>query len=220
MNPVDDFLKHAGFMDLIRGIGAGLKGSLEPLERGVQRLPGEQMGRIVGQVGIPALAAGGLAAIGHGASKGIDAIVNRFGKARDYKAMLQAHPSLAQADAGTTQMYFNSLRHVAPSLSKDPLVAGSFIRNMMELQPESGPAIPIQTTKLLTDAQKSISQAKGSHPISEAFAGGKPSFYEPRMDPPPSPPMPRLVGEKRYGIPPEGSTGPLSLIGETRKEYE
>lgn len=181
MNPVDDFLKHAGFMDILRGIGRGIGSSLEPLAHGTQ-LPGsERVGRLVGQVGAPALAAAGLAAVSHGTSRGLDVLTSKFTKARDYKAMLKANPSLAQADASTTQMYFNSLRHVSPSLSKDPLVAGSFVRNMMELQPESGPAIPIQTTKLLTDAQKSISQARAGHPIAEAFAGGKPSFFQPEQ---------------------------------------
>jgi hypothetical protein len=181
MNPVDDFLKHAGFMDILRGIGRGIGSSLEPLAHGTA-LPGsERVGRLVGQVGAPALAAAGLAAFSQGASKGLGALTNKFTKARDYKAMLQANPSLAQADASTTQMYFNSLRHVSPSLSKDPLVAGSFVRNMMEMQPETGPAIPIQTTKLLTDAQKSISQARAGHPIAEAFAGGKPMVLQPEQ---------------------------------------
>jgi len=237
MNPVDDFLKHAGFMDLLRGLGRGISGSMEQLPADKILSGGEKAGRVIGQVGVPALAAAGLAAVGQGVSKGLGAITNRFTKARDYKAMLQANPALAQADASTTQMYFNSLRHVSPSLSKDPLVAGSFVRNMMELQPESGPAIPIQTTKLLADAQKSISQARAGHPIAEAFAGGKPSFYEmTRQRPEPGPELAFTMGPggmqgrfpseaaaeefaRRQGLPTMGPERP-QLIEEERFKHD
>lgn len=208
MNPVEDFLKQAGFMDILRGIGRGISTSLEPLAHDAQMLGSERAGRLMGQVGAPALTAAGLAAFSQGASKGLGALSNKFTKARDYKAMIRANPSLNQADASTTQMYFNSLRHVSPSLSKDPLVAGSFVRNMLEMQPESGAAIPIATTKLLAEAQKNISSARDNHPIAEAFAGGRPMFLQPEQ----AGPAPR----EEFPI----SAGPTGMSGRFRDPAE
>lgn len=211
MNPVDAFLKHAGFMDVLRSAGRSFTGGFSgaSLPEHAQQTILEALSRGVGRSIVPAVGAAALASVGTASAAGIGAITERFSKSRDYKAMLQAHPSLAQVEAGKAQMYFNSLRHVAPSLSRDPLIAGSFIRNMLDSQPDNGPAIPIQTTKLLADAQKSITQAKNSHPIADAFTGGKANFYEDRRL---SEPNPVVVGETRYG--PQGEP-----LGSSEKEY-
>lgn len=193
-NPVEDFLqekeKQAGFWDSLgkawQGVSSAFKGGLaqEALSEGTKLTMGQAVARGAGQALLPAAITAGAAAIATGASKGVGAIQERFGKARDYKAMLQVHPSLADKDPGQTQLYYNSLRRMAPSLAKDPLVAGSFVRNMMELQPEGGPAVPLQTAKLLTDAQKSVTQAKaGRGPVAEAFMTGRQPLLEMQRQP-------------------------------------
>ena len=169
--------------------------------------------RGVGSAVVPALIAGGLAAGSHVASKGYASAKNRLTKARDYKAMLSANPQLKDHDAGQTQMVFNSMRNLAPSLSADPLVAGSFVRNMPELSPESGPAVPLQTAKLLTDSQKAVSQARGDRPIADAFSTGKPMMMEPFKQQ-----QQQLHSEVREGYKPQ-DTGEWGTIGRTEKTY-
>jgi hypothetical protein len=203
-NPVEEFLqekeKQAGFWNSLgkawQGVSSAFKGGLaqEALQEGQKLTMGQAVARGAGQALLPAAITAGAAAIATGASKGVGAIQERFGKARDYKAMLQVHPSLQDRDPGQTQLYYNSLRKMAPSLAKDPLVAGSFVRNMMELQPEGGPAVPLQTAKLLTDAQKSVSQARESRPIAEAFMTGRSPLFEMQRQPGPQ-------VEKRYEYP-------------------
>lgn len=219
MNPLEEFLqlkKQAGFWsDLGHAFMGGLK--YEKLPQEVKQTVPQAISRVVGLGVAPSIAAGAMAGVSRGASKGVDALIDRFTKSRDYKAMLQAHPTLAGADAGTTQMYFNSLRKLSPSLSKDPLVAGSFVRSMLELQPEGGPHVPIATAKMLADAQKSVSGARDERPIADAFMAGRPGLYEPNYAPEPSP---QLLGEERFGFIPQGAEGSeWGHIGETRKHY-
>ena len=143
-NPVDEFLKEAGWLD-------GMKRALG------EAIPG-------------AVAAAGLAVMGTAASKGYGMVKERFTKVRDYSNMLKANPMLRRQDAGSVQMVYNSLRKTAPSLAADPLIAGSFVRNTLELSPESGPGIPLQSAKLLAETQRNITQSKsGRGSISEAF---------------------------------------------------
>lgn len=136
MNPVDDFLKTADWLGSFgRGLGRAATGALTA-----------------------AAISGGAA----GVSKGIDYMSQRFGKARDYKSMIQANPTLKKHDAGQVQMVYNSLRSQAPSMAKDPLIAGSFVRRTLEMSPESGPFIDPQTAKILAEAQNNISRARGN----------------------------------------------------------
>lgn len=144
MNPVDDFLKTAGWWDTLKS-GFG------------QALPGAIIGA-------------GLAAGGQLGSAGYGAIKERLTKTRDYKAMLGASPALKKFDAGQVQMVYNSLRSHAPSMSKDPLIAGSFVRRTLEISPESGPFIDPATTKMLAETQRNVATARsGRGSISEAF---------------------------------------------------
>lgn len=150
-NPVDEFLKEAGFM--------------------------ETMGRAIREAIPGAIAAAGVAAVGAGVSKGYGLVKERFTKVRDYSNMLKANPQLRDHDAGSVQMVYSSLRKTAPSLAADPLIAGSFVRNTLEMSPESGPGIPLQSAKLLAETQRNITQGKKSRgSISEAF---KPTAISP-----------------------------------------
>jgi len=147
MNPVDDFLKTSGWSDKFKqGI--------------IDAIPGALVGT--------AFAAGAT-----GASGGYSAIRDRLTKPRDYKAMLTANPSLGKFDAGQVQMVYNSLRSQSPTMSKDPLIAGSFVHRTLEMAPETGPFIDPQTVKMLSETQRNITSARsGRGSIAEAFKPG------------------------------------------------
>jgi hypothetical protein len=182
MNPVEDFLtalsgdtqeeeneKTAGFLG---NLWAGLKGGMTrapvagamPVSGGFGRAVGEQL---------PLAAAGVMmAGIGTAVGKGYGALKERLTKPRDYKAMLEANPSLGKEPAEKVQMLYNSLRTMAPTMAKDPLIAGSFVRNTLELSPETGPAISPQTVKTLVESQRNISEAKGTGAMMRAWTSG------------------------------------------------
>lgn len=150
-NPVDEFLKEAGWLDTM---GRAIK----------EAIPG-------------AIAAAGVTALGTGVAKGYGMVKERFTKVRDYSNMLKSNPQLRQHDASSVQMVYNSLRKTAPTLAADPLIAGSFVRNTLEMSPESGPGIPLQSAKLLAETQRNITQGKKARgAIAEAF---RPTKIEP-----------------------------------------
>lgn len=168
MNPVDDFLKTAGIRDVFSRIGDAFKRGLS--SGGPQRTFGQAMAEGAGQAIPGALVGTAMLAGASGLSRGLGALSEKVTKAGDYKSMLNANPTLAKYDAGQVQMVFNSLRSQAPSMSKDPLIAGSFVRKTLEVSPESGPFVDPQTVKLLAESQRNISQARGSRGgIAEAF---------------------------------------------------
>jgi hypothetical protein len=210
-NPVEEFLELAeepktkeadGFLSNLWnafkggfGGGGGPQGqtTLQALAHGAgSYLPG-------------ALLTGSLGAAFAGAAKGVGAIRERFAKARDFQQMIEANPMLDKHDAGHVQMLYNSLRSMSPNMAKDPLIAGSFVRQMLSMSPESGPAVPMDTAKLLSETSRNLSQTKGSHPFLEAMRleplkGGEPSH-------------PLLRGETKYGPNDE-------VLGRTEKHYD
>jgi hypothetical protein len=94
-------------------------------------------------------------------------------KPMEYKAMLDAHPELQQHDASKVQALYNSLRHMSPHMAKDPVIAGSFVRNLLERGNEGSVAVPMDTAKMLADTQKSISGAKHTDPSQFTSLMGK-----------------------------------------------
>lgn len=179
-NPVSEFLKEAGFWDNLKAGWRGAKAG--------------GLGGAIGEKMPAALVAGGIAGVGLGLSKGFDFIMDRVTKARDYKAMIQSTPDLHHFDASHTQMMYNSLRSLAPTLAKDPLVAGSFVRDMLRLSPEHGPAIPPATAKMLVDAQGRMEGEGIMQQMTAAGVSAKPSM---RMDTPERPQMQAPYTETR-----------------------
>lgn len=140
-NPVEDFLKTAGpFLE-------GMRSAFGP----------KGLGTMMGGAAISA----GLAVGAVGGEKAYKAIKGRFTKQRDYRNMLQANPTLRKEDAGNVQMLYNSFRKMSPDMAGDPLLAGSFVRQHIELSPEAGPAINPQTMSTVTKAQESIGKGGG-----------------------------------------------------------
>lgn len=205
-NPVDEFLtardelegqeKDAGFWKSMTGEFAR----------------GGGLGGTVGRY-LPAAAVSlGVASAVGGLGKAFNAIRNRMTKQRDYKNMLAANPHLRKEDASKVQMLYNSLRSMSPSMSKDPLIAGSFVRSSLDLSPESGPAVPPATAQMLAKTQESLSKAKSKGPTQHL-----PGMPPISLAPPERPESPRLVGEVSERMP-VGDQGGFRT--QTRKLYK
>lgn len=125
--PLDTYLeeKRAAFQGTLPGMGrtAGDMGRAAMHEFG-SKLPGAAAGAASNAaVGI-GLAAGGVAA-----SKIYDAITKR----RDFRAMMEANGDLDEEyrkDPKLFNQMFSTLRTFQPAFTKDPLVAGSYMRQM------------------------------------------------------------------------------------------
>lgn len=60
-------------------------------------------------------------------------------KARAFKETLSENPHLKDFDSKNTQRYYNTLWRTNPEMARDPIVAGSFIRNQHELSDPTRP---------------------------------------------------------------------------------
>ena len=92
-----------------------------------------------------------------GARQMVNFGVDKVKKPMEYQAMIEAHPELRKEDAGKVQALYNSLRHMSPHMAADPVIAGSFVRNLLDRGPEGSPAVPMETANMLAGIQKSVS---------------------------------------------------------------
>jgi hypothetical protein len=129
-NPVDEYLesvegfeKKAGPMDYAGRVMSGMRGAVGA----------EQMGELLMHGGIIA-GVGGLMGAARQA-------YNAATKSRDFKAMLDVYPDLAQHQADNPKMFnqhYSSLRRLNPTFAADPVVAGSYMRQMSEFPHNAG----------------------------------------------------------------------------------
>ena len=174
-NPVEEFLqmkKEGGWWSNVwgafkKGVGGGAEAV--PLNQSIPELAGKALPM--------ALMGAALTAGGVGVTKGVGALRERFSKARDYQNMLEAHPALREHEAGDVQALYNSLRSMSPTMAKDPIIAGSFVRESLGRRPEEGVAVSPATAKMLADTERSLSSGGGSNPILDALRVG--SFAPP-----------------------------------------
>lgn len=98
----------------------------------------------------------GLAALGAGAAifgaKGGEALYNKVKTRSTYGKMMNEFPELKEYDQGLVKKKFDALSQFAPKLSHNPLVAGSFVLDMMQM----GKGIDVGRIKNLVDTEKSI----------------------------------------------------------------
>lgn len=154
-NPFEDFLeeygpveeKTAGFVDSAKGFGRDFGSAL----------------------GFGAATAGASAVIG---SLGIAAnkIYGAATKARDFKNMMSFNPDLQEhhdRDPRLFNQMFTSLRNMNPAYSKDPLVAGTYMRQMSES--------PLTAGGKLTDAigNRDAFRTPLSRAVEEGMSGAK-----------------------------------------------
>jgi len=130
-----------------------------------------------------ALATAGAGALMGGAVEagrsGIQALRNSIDKSKAYRSMLEENPQLANNDPNITEKAFNTLYRFNPHYAKDPLVAGTFVKNIVDQE-----RLDIGTVSNLVSAHKAIQESKGRGPgMSEFFmkamqggmkGGGKP----------------------------------------------
>ena len=154
-NPFEDFLeeygpaeeKTAGFADSAKGFG-------------------RDFGSALGFGAATAGASGVIAGIGVAAGK----IYNAATKARDFRNMMSFNPDLQEHHDRDPRMFnqmFTSLRNMNPSYSKDPLVAGTYMRQMVES--------PLTAGGKLTDAigNRDAFRSPFSKAVEEGMSGAK-----------------------------------------------
>ena len=167
MNPVEEFLDLKKTAGLPRSLWQGMK--FQPLvdeagEALTNPAAVDSFGHVLGQqltagAAFGALTGGGSLAI-NGMRKLINMGIDKWKKPMEYKAMLDAHPELQQQDASKVQALYNSLRHMSPHMAKDPVIAGSFVRNLLERGNEGSVAVPMDTAKMLSETQRNIRQGR------------------------------------------------------------
>ena len=153
-NPIDDALmsKEAlgGIGQLFQGLGQGLGGQGMAGGRGLfgsaLRRTGQQFGSKVLQglgdsgvdvgKGLAMGAAGALGAAGiAGLGMAVQKLTSAATKRRDFREMMDLNPDLEDVQ-NTNPKFFNasysSIRRLNPTYGKDPIVAGSLMRRMMD----------------------------------------------------------------------------------------
>jgi hypothetical protein len=121
MNPLEEFLAE-------KEAAAPAPGALKGM--------GHHMGNALAQ-GVGAGVGGALlVGIGAAASKIYGAATAK----RDFRSMMEWNRDLAEADQRLVTQSFRTVRKMAPDMSTDPLVAGSFVRQMVQ-SPEGAAGI-------------------------------------------------------------------------------
>jgi hypothetical protein len=119
-------------------------------------------------IGRTSLALGGMFATGVGlalAGDLYDAAKRGITKTRDYKAMLSSNPDLKDKPARQVQSLFSTLHKFNPEFASDPLVAGSFVRNHVEMANSEQGAVDINVLNSLVSSRKNLQDSKKLNPF-------------------------------------------------------
>lgn len=141
--------KVAGFRDVM-GRAFSKENLGKALERSVEYAPIPILAGIGGGL------VGGAADIGRAGARSLR---DMYGKSRAYKAMMEENPQLSEADPNMTEKAFSTLYRFNPAYAKDPLVAGTFVKNVIEQE-----RMDIGTVSNLVTAHKFIQEAKPKGP--------------------------------------------------------
>jgi hypothetical protein len=96
-----------------------------------------------------------------------------------FQQMLKLHPELAEDEQtkGKAALYFDSLWHFSPAVAQDPLAAGAYIRQSLQMHHVAGGPIP-DLVKQLTEIQKNVKagtpDSEYSTPLGAVFLSLKP----------------------------------------------
>lgn len=134
--------------------------------------PFSGMGRVAGDTGrkildeIPKGVGAGVAALGVGAAtSAVAKIHDALTKRRDFRAMLEHNPHLAEAQAQDPKRFnqlFTTLRTFNPAFSADPIVAGTYMDRMWQS--------PSGVGGIVTEALQA--RDKVPHPVMDLFHQG------------------------------------------------
>jgi hypothetical protein len=149
MNPVVTYLKEkkaglfSGFREGATEVLTGRNADAQRLLRGVSPADAMSEAHGFGQQAGKGITRGGLIAGGAllaaGAGEVVSGMHDAVTKAHDFKAMLAENQDVAerhQENPRQINRFFSTLRTFNPAFSKDPLVAGTYMRKMM-LDPDS-----------------------------------------------------------------------------------
>lgn len=177
-----DLEKKANILKLLKGLpgrtktylfGGPKPGGQMMFGGGQEKIPGllnKSMGDLT--VGDKILALGGGAAALTAGIRGTDAIIDGvrdpFQKKRALGKMLSENPSLMKEDQGDVSKVFNTLYRFNPTMAKDPLVAGSFMRRSMQYKDEG---IQPQDVKTLAEIGKLQADTKKKESLLQAMMG-------------------------------------------------
>jgi hypothetical protein len=112
------------------------------------------------QVGGTLLAAGAIDLGARAASDIYSGVKGAIQKARGYKSMLLENEDLAKADPKVVQRAYNTLHKFNPHYADDPLVAGQFVRSVVETS-----RVPMDAINQLVQSRKNIGDTKGYTPF-------------------------------------------------------
>jgi hypothetical protein len=129
-NPVDEYIESVTPAEKQAGLGDYARVAMHSAR---EMLGPRQVGRLGMEVGMVA----GASALLGAAGKAVAAAT----KSSDFKKMLNVNPDLVQMHAenpGQFNQFYTSLRNLNPTFAADPVVAGSYLRQMSEYPSNAG----------------------------------------------------------------------------------
>ena len=122
-------------------------------------------GRAMKVLGGMALAAPTLAYVGSKVPQGLQGAMSAATFDRDFNKVLKVNPQLGGADDPNLRMAYKTLRTLNPGYSKDPLVAGTILDNVMQNRmdpndPSSPPRYEVSLANELARASASTAEGK------------------------------------------------------------
>ena len=141
------------------------------------------------------LIGGGMLGVGSAIHEGIKGLGNMYhdykldqDKMPSYEAMIQQHPELVDPmdpeKVALSKVYFDALWHYSPIMAQEPLSAGAYIKNAMNMHHVAQGPLP-SVVKELVDISKAHHQAierpAGEGTLGNIFMGLKtgPGAYDP-----------------------------------------
>jgi hypothetical protein len=132
-DPVSTYLeskKTAGFGDAARSFMQGAGSLMSNAAQGSASPVAHMLGEHAGHTAL----AVGSAAVAYGGAKLLQGAYDAATKSHDFKSMLDANPDLGEMHAENPKLFnqmFSTLRTFNPSFTRDPIVAGHYMRSMV-----------------------------------------------------------------------------------------
>lgn len=128
-NPLDDYEDTRKTASIMGRMGSGFAGAMTP-----ERVGGAAAGAALGL---------GLSQVGGAASKIMSAIT----KQRDFRRMMELSPDLVEEHSRNPSQFnqqYSSLRRLNPMFAQDPVIAGTYMRQM-SLAPETAGKVLVES---------------------------------------------------------------------------
>lgn len=113
-----------------------------------------------------AVAAGGAVDLGRSA---VHSMRDSIAKSKAYSSMLEENPNLSETDPNMTEKAFNTLYRFNPAYAQDPLVAGTFVKTVLDQE-----RLDIGTVSNLVQAHRQMSESGGGSSATDFFMKAMP----------------------------------------------